>query len=150
MGAPTSALRLAGADALAADTNSLADAVGLKVHLIKADFDPGNATDFTTLTEATFTGSTAKAATAGAQTSGWDPERGAPVIILKEPAGGWTWECTADPASPETIYGIAVTDNTSADTLWSEKLATPVTIAAAGDIVSLGQIRMYPMASNWS
>lgn len=140
---PTSDLALSLADAMAADSNSIADGVSaLKVHLIAENFDPAADTDFTALTAATFTGSTAKTGSTGAQNAGRDPTTNELVIGLKEPAGGWRWEATADPAVPEVIYGYAVTDNAGTTTWGSGKLPEPVTITSTGDFVEIGSIEL--------
>lgn len=129
-------------DLLAADPATLAPvANGVKVHLIAAAFVPADNTDFTTLTEATFTGSAAKTAGVGTQQSFFDAATNSNVIQLLEPAGGWHWQATVAPATPETIYGWCVTDNASADTYGSELFDTPPVITAIGDAVDIPYAR---------
>jgi hypothetical protein len=117
---------------LAADTASLGAATALHVHLIAAPFSPNVLTDFTALTEATFTGSAAMAAGTGTQQVFVDPLTGLRTIQLLEPAGGWTWLCTVTPGATETIYGFCVTNTANAVTWGSALLPTPVPISASG------------------
>jgi len=110
-------------------------------------FTPGPTLDFTTLTEATFAGSAAKTAAAGAQQFFTDPTTGQRICQLIEPAGGWHWLCTADPASPETIYGYVVTDQADAVTLGGDVFEEPFVIAAAGEAVDQDQVRFtFPIS----
>lgn len=127
---------------LATDTGTLAAAQALKVHLIKAPFTPGPTTAFGTLTEAAFTGSAAKDAGTGAQQVFTDPVTGLKQIQLLEPAGGWTWICTATPSPAEQIYGVCVTNNDNSVTYGSALLAGgPITINAAGQAITLPTVR---------
>lgn len=130
-------------DLLAADTATLAAATAMKVHLVIASFVP--ALDLETigdLTLATFTGSTAKSAGIGTAQTFYDVANGLRSVQVLEPAGGWHWTCTADPASPETVYGWVLTD-TAGTTIWgSALLDSPVTISAAGQGLDIDQVRM--------
>lgn len=130
------------ADQVATDTAILAAATAMNVHLIAEAFTPTLDTDFTALQEATFTGSAAKAAGTGAQQVFNDPTNGTRVLQILEPAGGWTWECTATPASAETIYGYALTDTANAVTHGTGLLPTPVTINLAGQGITLPNVRI--------
>jgi len=133
---------------LAADPATLAPvALACHVHLMKAPFTPGPTTAFSALNEATFAGSTAKDAGVGPQQEFRDPITGLRIVQLLEPAGGWHWQCTADPTPAEVIYGFIVTDNTDAVTYGSALLSAPVTIAAAGQAVDLPWIR-FTFAAN--
>lgn len=139
---PASALRPAAVALLAADAATLAPAANAnKVHLMKAPFVPDYGTPFNAADEATFTGGAAKSAGLAAQPTYRDPVNGEYVIDLKEPVGGWVWVCTADPAAPETIYGVVVTDNASAVVLGSGLLDEPVEIASSGDGVDIGDVQ---------
>lgn len=129
---PTRALWRAPADLLAADTASLAAATAMHLHLAKASFVPGLDLILADLTEADFTGATAIALGTGAQPVFYDVATGNLSILLKPPVGGFVWTCTADPVSPQTIYGCYLTDTADA-VLWGAfLLPQPVSIAAAG------------------
>lgn len=146
---PTQTLVTATATAVAVDTASLHPASALKVFLVAQNFTPGLATDKTALTLATFTGSTALAAGTGAVTNGRDPVTGRRKLILPEPAGGWTWKCTADPTPSETITGYVVTDNAGTVTYGSKLLDTPVTVSTSGDLVSVPEVSVLLAEVPW-
>ena len=139
---PTRALWRKQADLLAADTATLAAAMAMHVHLCKAPFVPSLDLLLASLTEATFTGSTALAAGTGTQPDFYDVADGALTIQIKEPAGGWLWTCTADPASPEIIYGWYLTDNADAVLYGAALLIAPVTINAAGQAIDIGEVTL--------
>lgn len=127
---------------LATDAGSLADpANALHVHLANAAFNPASVLVPGDISEATFTGSAAIAAGLGAQQDFDDPVTGLRVVQIKEPAGGWHWLCTADPLTPETIYGWYLTDNTDAVLYGSALFGTPVVITQAGQAIDLGNVR---------
>lgn len=132
---------------IAADTATLANASAMKVRLVAAAFSPALDLDISTLTYATFTGSTAKAAGTGAQQVFVDPTVGGRTVQILEPAGGWTWLCTVDPGSPETIYGFVLTDNAGTGLLGSALLPAPITISASGQGITLPNIRFLMPAS---
>lgn len=138
----TQLIRNALSDLLANDITTLAPvALVTKVHLIKAPFTPGAGTDFTALTEADFTGATAKGSVAGPQQSMNSPDnpgyRRAQII---EPVGGWTWIATAAPLVPQNIYGYVLTDNASAITYGSQVFTPPVIITGIGDAVVIPEV----------
>jgi len=88
-------------DLLAADTTTLASVAANHVHLVIAAFVPSlNLSDIGTLTLATFTGSAPKNVGTGTQQTFYDVVAGRRVLQLLEPAGGWTWICTATPGAP--------------------------------------------------
>jgi len=130
-------------DLLAADTGTLAAVAAMHVHLVIAPFVPSLDLVIGDLTLATFTGSTPKNAGTGAQQVFDNPlAAGQRVVQILEPAGGWTWICTADPTPAETVYGWVLTDNTNADVYGSELLAAPVTIGSAGQGITVPNVRM--------
>lgn len=138
---PTSVILSALQTLLAEDVTTLANATALHVHLIKAPFTPGDNTDFTTLTEADFTGHTALHAGTGNQQMFRDPVTGELVVQMLEPAGGWHW-VTGDTVNlPQTIYGYVLTDHTDLITYASSLLPTPVLLQAAGDGVNVDQVK---------
>lgn len=124
----------------AASMTGIGAAMPPNVHLVTDNFTPGPTTDFLTMTEATFMGSAAKAAGMPPQIEGRDPTTGRRKTILKEPAGGWVWECTMAPAVAETITGYVVTDNGNMDTLGSKKFTTPITVSQLGDLVIIDEV----------
>lgn len=138
------AIELANAivDAAAADTAYLAAATAMKVFPVVSNFVPSRSLDIGDLTLATFTGGGAKLAGTGAQDVFHDPLTAMRTIQIKSPAGGWTWECTAAPAEPETVYGFIVTDNAGAVLIGSGLLPTPVQIADVDDGFSVPYIRL--------
>lgn len=146
---PTRAFLVATAEAMAADTASLGAATALEVHLVTDPFTPGPLTDFSTLNEATFTGSAFKAAGAAPQNSGRDPISDREKVIVKEPAGGWTWACTAAPAEPELITGYCLTSTGGAETWGSDRLVEDVLIVGVGDMVSVGEVAYYLNKDAW-
>lgn len=140
---PTRALWRRGPDLLAGDTVTLAQAANaLHVHLAINNFTPGLDLELADLTEATFTGSAAKNVGLNAQPIYYDGVDGLLTIRLLEPVGGWNWECTADPAAPETVYGVYVTDNADAILYGSQLLDSPVTIDAADQGVGVGDLTL--------
>jgi hypothetical protein len=138
---PTRALWESQADLVAADTTKLAAATALHVHLAKAPVTPSLDSVIGDLTEATFTGSAALAVTTGTQTVYYDMATGKRVVELKEPAGGWHWQCTVTPGAAETIYAVYLTDNADAVLYGIMLLATPITISAAGQGLDVGFIQ---------
>lgn len=136
---PMKAIRLALGEALAADDTSLAPATDAnKIALIAADFVLDESLVIGDLTLATFNGSTPLAGATGTQLAGIDPLTGEQIITIKEPAGGYRWECAVAPGAPETIYGFALIDNAGTGLLAVELLPEPITIAAVGDQIDIG------------
>src|SRR5262249_48439921 len=89
-----------------------------------------------------FTGSAAKAAGTGTQQIGNAPGTGLRWVQMLEPAGGWTFKCTAAPSSPETVYGWVLTDGAGTTTWFSALLPDPVVIADVGDTVAIPGARV--------
>jgi hypothetical protein len=133
---------------LAGDTATLASLTAMKVHLAKAAFTPGPGMVPGDFTEAAFTGSTALDAGTGTQTVFVDPATGLRTIQIEEPAGGWTWLCTAGTGLPETIYGYYVTDNAGAVVYGAQRFTTPITITASGQAVNISWIRFTFLAGS--
>lgn len=133
-------LRLALGELLAADVSTLAPVAANKIALVNALFANNEGLIATDLTYASFTGSTPKAGAGGTQQAGVDPITGDQVITILVPAGGYRWECTVAPGSPETIYGFALLDATLATLLGAALLTTPVVITSVGDFVDLGAV----------
>jgi len=136
---PSKALRLQIGELLAADTTTLAQAANENtVSLIISDFtededlEPGDV-DF-----ATFTGSAPIDVELGDQAAGIDPITGDQVISLVPPVGGFRYECTAAPASPEVVFGYMLRNAAGTVNFGTKKLTEPVTIENVSDFVDLG------------
>lgn len=139
---PTNEILQAVTDLLANDSGTIAPAaLALHVHLSKTNFTPAPNLDVGSFTEADFTGATALDAGVGACQVFIDPATGLRTIQFNEPAGGWTWLCTVDPAPAQVIYGYYVTDNADAVLYGMVKFPTPVTISTAGQAVTIPYIR---------
>jgi len=139
---PEKSVRLAIGEAFAASTDVWTVAADpLEVALVAAPFTPSELMVLSDFTLATFTGSTPKLCQAPPQQAGIDPATQEQVVTALAPAGGWRWECTAAPATPETIYGFVFTNSAPG---WSfcALLPTPVTIANVGDFIDLGALEM--------
>lgn len=140
---PMKAVRQKLATLLAADASTLAPATDAnKVALIVAPFSPSENLVIGDLTLASFAGGDPIAGTAGTQGTGNIPGTGQQRITMVEPAGGWHWKCTADPATPQTITGLALINN-AGDTLLGVQAINPtVTISFSGDEYDAGSIDM--------
>jgi len=139
---PTNVLANTQPALMAADTNFLAAATAMHVHPVINSFSPNRGLVIGDLVLGTFTGSAAKSAGTGAQSTFHDPLTNLNCIRILEPAGGWSWKCTATPGAPETVYGIAVTDTADAVLLGTQLLPTPVPIAAVNDGFSVAEITL--------
>jgi hypothetical protein len=117
---------------LSADTATLAAVTAMKVSLVVVAFAPSLDLVLSSLTLASFTGSTPLSAGTGTQTVYYDPTSGLRLIEILQPAGGWTWTCTATPSPAQTVYGVVLTDHTGATLYGSMLLPTPIPISAAG------------------
>lgn len=147
---PTRLLWVSQADLMAADTTNLAAATAMHLHIAKAPFVPSLDLDIGTLTEADFTGATALDAGTGTQPTYMDSADGLLTIRVKEPAGGWSFLCTADPVAPQTIYGWYLTDTADTVLLGSGLLPQPVVIQEAGQGFSIPEVTLkfaqeYPL-----
>lgn len=148
---PTRAIREKAMQLLAADTATLAPAVNAnKMALVMAAFAPSEETVIGDLTLATFDGSTPKDCGVGTQPEGLDPTTGDSVVTLLAPAGGWRWETTGVTNLPQTIFGFALFDNALAVYLGSALLPAPITLTAANQVVSLGDVTLRQLAGSIS
>ncbi len=140
---PMRTVRLQLGELLAADATTLAPATDAnKIALIAAPFTPSENLVIGDLTLATFTGSTPKAGATGTQQAGIDPATSEQVITILSPVGGYRWECTSAPGSPEPIYGYALTTNDGSILLAVAMLPAPVNIGEVGDFIDLGAVTM--------
>lgn len=136
---PMKTLRLSLGEALAADATSLAPAADAnEIALIAADFVEDETLVIGDLTLATFTGSDPISGATGTQLAGIDPLTGEQVITIKEPAGGYRWECTADPVAPEEIFGYALTTKDGVALLAVKRFEETITITEAGQQIDIG------------
>ena len=133
-------------DLLAADTGTLAPATANKMVLFKNNIVPNENTVYADLTLADFSGYADKSGIAGAQTRGVDPATGDQLIIIGAPVGGYIYECTGMVNVPQTIYGYALVDHTNTTLIAVQTLPTPVTIAAPGNIIDLGNPKLTQVA----
>jgi hypothetical protein len=114
-----------------------------RVGLVMAPFVPSGNLAYADLTFATFTGATPKTVALGAQQVGIDPVTGDQIITIVEPAGGWRFQATASTNLPQTIYGFALFDSTGPGPLIAtELLPNPITIAASGQELNLGTVKL--------
>ena len=140
---PTRLVRLTIGDALAADPDTFAPPTDAnKISLIMSDFTPSEDLTLSDFTLADFTGSAAKSFGTGAQNVGIDPSTGDQVVVLKDPAGGYRWVCTVAPTTPQSIYGIAVTNMDVDVLLGVAKLPTPITITNVNDQIVVGSVEV--------
>lgn len=142
---PMKAVRLQIGELLAADPTTFAPAADENtIALIIEDFALDESLVAADLTLATFTGSTPLDQGLGTQLVGIDPLTGEQIITLEAPAPGWRWECTADPAEPQTVFGYGWFNDDQTILLGAAKLPLPIQIAASGDEINLGavQVRM--------
>ncbi len=128
---------------LATDTLWLAQITdALRVSLVAAPFTPSRTTLMAELTLATFAGSAYISVPLGNQQAYRDPNTGDSYVQLREPIGGWYWLCSSAPAASETVVGYVVHSADGAFTVGTGLLDTPTTIAAAGDGVTIGSLRI--------
>lgn len=140
---PVKSVRTQLGELLAADATTLAPALAAnKIALIAAPYVFDENMVIGDLTLATFTGSTPKSGATGTQQAGLDPATGDQLVTITPPAGGWRWECTAAPATPETIYGAALTNDAGTTLLGVMTLLDAITVAGVGDEVNLGKVDM--------
>jgi hypothetical protein len=91
---------------------------------------------------ATFTGATPKTVASGDQGAAQDPVTNQQQITVVEPAGGWRWVTTATTNLPQTIYGFALYDSTSPETLiGSGLLPEAITLTDAAQEINLGTVK---------
>lgn len=139
---PTQVMLTAAARAIATDTTTLAAALFLKVYLVKAPFTPGGNLVVGDLTPADFAGSTAIANTSAVMLLYLDPATGEWIIEVPPPVGGWHWQTTSGVTNlPQTIYGWACVDNTSAILYGSDLLPSPLLLNANAQGVDVPAVR---------
>jgi len=146
---PTLAIREKAMQLLAADTATLAPAANAcKASLIREPFTPLESLALGDLTLADFDGSTALLAGTGTQPEGLDPATSDSIITILAPAGGWRWETTGVTNLPQTIYGVALTDNGITTLFATAALATPITLTATNQVVNLDALTLRQLAGS--
>lgn len=143
---PTRALANTLSTLLAADTTTLANAVGPKVGVIVADFTPSIDRVMADLTISAAASLAPIAVVFGVQNESIDPVTGELIVELRAPAGGFRWETTGGFVGPVTVYGFAVGNNAMTNLYATEKLAAPVTLLVDNQSVNAPplQLRIDP------
>ena len=140
---PMKAVRLQIGALLAADATTFAPPADANtVALVMEDFALTEDLVAADLELATFTGSTPLAQGLGTQLVGIDPLTGEQIVTLEAPAPGWRWECTVAPGAPQTIFGFGWFNVDQTVLLGAAKLDNPIQIAAVGDEINLGAIKV--------
>lgn len=140
---PMKAVRIRLGELLAADATTLAPATDANIiALIAAPFTESENLTVAGLTLATFTGSAPIEGATGSQQSGVKPATGEQAVTILAPAGGWRWECTAAPTTPEGIFGYCLLSNDGLTILAVTTLPTPQSIAGVGDFIDLGAVEL--------
>lgn len=138
---PTQVMLDSVATAVATDTAVLANALFLKVFLVKAAFTPGNNLVVSDLTPADFAGSTPLANTSATILKYKDPATGEWIVEVPAPAGGWHWQTTSGVTNlPQSIFGWAVVDNTSAILYGTALLPAPLLLNSLAQGVDLPSV----------
>lgn len=139
---PTQVMLNSVATAIATDTTTLAAVLFLKVFLVKAAFTPGGNLVVGDLTAADFAGSTPIANTSAVMLKYLDPATGEWIIEVPPPVGGWHWQTTSGVTNlPQTIYGYACVDSTSAILYGTELLPAPLLLNANAQGVDVPAVR---------
>lgn len=137
---PMVAVRLQLGELLAADDTTLAPAANAnKIALVISDTEPSEDLEAADLDLATFNGSTPLLGATGTQQVGLDPVTGEQIVTIKDPAGGYRWECGATPGAPETVFGFALFNNDLSTLLAYERLPDPISITAIGQEINIGK-----------
>jgi len=90
--------------------------------------------------EATFTGYTGIQAEEGNANFYIDPLTSELCVELVPPVGGFNFECTSAPASPEAIYGYYVVNFNTTQVLGAHKFENPISIAVANQAITLPKV----------
>lgn len=139
---PTQVMLDAVATAIATDVTTLANAMFLKVFLVKAAFTPGGNLVVGDLVPADFAGSTALANSSAVMLQYKDPATGEWIIEVPPPVGGWHWQTTSGVTNlPQSIYGWACVDHTSAILYGTDLLPTPLLLNANAQGVDVPAVR---------
>lgn len=113
---------------------------------IKVAFTPGLGLTLTFATDAAdFDGADPLPITGAARDFQLDPLTGSLFLNMPPPAGGFHWNCGTDPVPPQTIFGVALSNDSTTFAggalLASALLDEPVTITSAGDAFDFGPAR---------
>lgn len=128
---------------LAADATTLAPATNAnKIALIIAPFALSENLVASSLTLGSANGLGPLSGVTGAQTVGLDPVTGQQKIVIKSPAGGYSWVTSGSFSGAITIYGFALLDTTLATLLAAALLPTPITVNAAGFLIDVDPVEL--------
>jgi len=111
--------------------------------LVNAPFTPTGSLVYADLSWATFDGSDPIANASGAPNVVFDPDTGQWGLVMKEPAGGFTWIVGDAGGLPETIYGYALVNSDEDTLLASALLPSPIVLTATGQFVQLSALFGY-------
>lgn len=129
---------------LVADTAGLGlAATPFKVLLVNVDFDEDDDLDPSAMVAAIATTnglSTIIPLEVGSQLESIDPATGDIIVTLKTPLGGWRWESTATPGTPETVYGLVVVNEDEDKVYGSKKLSEQFVCNANNQAVDFGTL----------
>jgi hypothetical protein len=140
---PMKAVRLQLGALLAADATTLAPASNAnKIALIIAPFTASENLTAGALTLATDLGMAPIAGVVGSQEVGLDPATQEQVIVIKSPAGGYSWLTSGAWTGARTVYGYALLDNTLATLLAVQPLPTPITVSAPGYLIDVDPVEL--------
>jgi hypothetical protein len=135
---------------LAADTTTLAEALGPRMYLAQNNFAPSENSVIGDVQAADFDGFAAIHCTPGTQPEGYDPTTLDSVIDLSPPVGGFRWITTGVTHLPETIYGFYLTNAAGTVLLASQLFDTPIVLTAASQVIDLGDARLRLLANSIS
>jgi len=139
---PTATLTTAMLAALGSDTTMLAGA--LWVVPIKTTFSPGPTPGLVDADMADFDGSTPKASGAATRPVLTDPATGQQYLRIPDPAGGWNWTTSGTTNLPQTIYGFALTSDSTtvegADLLGTVRIPDQYLQSPAGQSFGAGEV----------
>jgi len=113
------------------------------IALVVSPFVAGPDLDLSSLTLASFTGSTPIDIPVAPQLQILDNQSGRVGVMMKEPVGGFKWICTAPPDDPQTVYGWIIFNDDDDLLFFSDVLPVPIVIAAVGNAVELTAVVGY-------
>lgn len=128
---------------LAADATTLAPATNAnKLALVVNNFTLTENLTAAGLTLATTNGLGPITGVTGAQVVGIDPVTLQQKIVIKSPAGGYSWTTSGSFSGAITIYGYALLDTTLATLIAAALLPTPISVNAAGYLIDVDPVEI--------
>lgn len=137
-----------------ADTTTFSPplAIDLWLHPIKEPFTPGPALTLLDTDLADFAGSAAKTTPDAVRALEFDPLSGELVLNIPEPIGGWRWVTTSGLNLPQTIYGVALSDDSATvegpQLLAAAVFDTPITLTTASMAVEWPSVNFRYLQSS--